>query len=126
MLEDLPGLEPALEPCDGGMAITSLAEEQKAFEASLETATRLDDALAWVFEDATRIPEMIEALAGLWALIKINDLWEGGGDPKLQRTSEILHIMSATIHYSTRYLLDTYTSQSDRQSAARVFEATYE
>ena len=104
----------------------SLAEERTAFEASLETATRLDDALGWVLEEASRIPEMMEALAGLWALIKINDNWEGGGDPKLQRTSEILHIMSATMHYSTRYLLDSYTSQSDRQFVARVFGSTYE
>jgi len=86
---------------DGGHELLSLQAEEDIFAVSLQTAASVDVALGWVREDSSRLVEMMGALAGVWAGIQSSNL-----DPNLQRTTEILHIMSATIHYTAMNLLE--------------------
>jgi hypothetical protein len=80
--------------------LISLSKEREEFEISLKTAAAVDEVLTWTKDDVSRIPATLGGLAYIWVNL------DQSKDMGLHSTTEILHIMSATIHYTAVHLLE--------------------
>jgi hypothetical protein len=92
--------------------LISQVKEREDFEISLRTAAAVDEALTWTQDDVSRIPATLGGLAYIWINLDQNR------DKNLHSTTEILHIMSATIHYMALHLQD----YRDQQVVLEAFE----